>query len=723
MIRALLVLVLLCCGGVAVARPVAVTSGEHDGFTRLVFDFGAPVDWRVGRSADGYELSVPDPAPAYDLRGIFQLIGRSRLAAIWPDPESGNLRIGIGCACHALPFEFRPGIVVIDLRDGPPPKGSSFELALEGGAAPALTAPAAVRPRPRPRPDHVTNAYDWVDLALNGRKAPAEPPPLLQAEDAPALQPLRDILMQQLARGAAQGGVDMIRPSGASAAPGLPDFASAQVRISGGPPSAIGPKTSVRPELGAEGQACIAADRLDFERWGSEAPVTEQWGPAMSGLTGEFDRPEPEAIARGIRFLLFLGFGAEARQMLGAFETDQEEEALWRALSHVLDDEPVTSAILSGQTACDGPAAMWSLLAAPKVTPGTIVNTPAVRLAFSALPLHLRRHLGPPLAERLLALGDSESARAVQDAILRAGGEAGGPVALMQADIEARTGDPATAEAHIRGLIDQPGPDTAEALAALVGLRAGQGLPVDPGTVPALEASLAERAGTDAAPAFRRALTLALAASGDPGAAFAALPETPDVEPQLWSLLAGLGTDAQLLELAVLPPGATPSASAETRQAIAARLMTLGFADPAALWISAVEAPDPLLRAQVDLSRGDARGALRSLAGRDEPEAQALRLTALRSLDDAADAAAALRSAGQTADAARALARAADWQGLAGAEPSAWQTVAATLQPPAGQSLTEGPLARGQQLTEAGSATRAAITALLSETPLPSLSP
>ena len=88
----------------------------------------------------------------------------------------------------------------------------------------------------------------------------------------------------------------------------------------------------------------------------------------------------------------------------------------------------------------------------------------------------------------------------------------------------------------------------------------------------------------------------------------------------------------------------------------------------------------------------------------------------------AAVAAAALRSAGQTADAARALARAADWQGLAGSEPSTWQTVAAALQPPAGQALAEGPLARGQQLTEAGSATRAAITALLSETPLPSLS-
>ena len=137
MIRAFVLMLALCWGGLANAGPVAVTSGEHDGFTRLVFDFGAPVEWQVGRSADGYEVAITGATPAYDLRGIFQLIGRSRLAAIWPDPQTGNLRIGIACACHALPFEFRPGIVVIDLRDGPPPRGSSFELSLAGGTAPA----------------------------------------------------------------------------------------------------------------------------------------------------------------------------------------------------------------------------------------------------------------------------------------------------------------------------------------------------------------------------------------------------------------------------------------------------------------------------------------------------------------------------------------------------------------------------------------------------------
>ncbi len=54
MIRFLLVLLWCVLPSLAQAAPVVVKSGEHDGFTRLVMDFGKPVDWTVGRSLDGW---------------------------------------------------------------------------------------------------------------------------------------------------------------------------------------------------------------------------------------------------------------------------------------------------------------------------------------------------------------------------------------------------------------------------------------------------------------------------------------------------------------------------------------------------------------------------------------------------------------------------------------------------------------------------------------------
>ena len=76
-----------------------------------------------------------------------------RLGAVWVDPVSGWLRLGVPCACHAVAYAFRPGIVVIDIRNGPPPTGSGFENAIDRvatGPLPPLADRAVPRPRKRP---------------------------------------------------------------------------------------------------------------------------------------------------------------------------------------------------------------------------------------------------------------------------------------------------------------------------------------------------------------------------------------------------------------------------------------------------------------------------------------------------------------------------------------------------------------------------------------------
>lgn len=707
----LLAALLFCIAPVAVAAPVTVTSGEHEGFTRLVFDYGTPVDWRFGRTDDGYELALGETSPAYDLRGVFRLIGRSRLAAIWADPGSGNLRIGIACACHAIPFEFRPGIVVVDLRDGSPPAGSSFETALDGGSRDRLA--ARDHPRPRPRPAERPASYDWLDLA---RTEPAPRAPVLPVPADPGLEPLRDLLLQQMGRGAAQGVVRMEQPPAGPGQP-LPDFASAQVRIGGGPPSALAPPDALHGDLGAEGAACIAPDRLEFSAWADDRPVHEQWAEAMAGLSTEFDRTDPAALTRAARFLLALGFGAEARQLLRAFPEDLPDRALWVALALVLDDEPGTTTVLAGQAACDGPAAMWSFLAEDKVTPGGFRRADAILLAFSALPLRLRVLLGPRLAERFIAAGDAESARAIRDAILRADPRTEGTTALIDAEISHETGDPAAAEAVLQSVFDAGGPESIDALMRLVALRAGRGLPVDPALVPVLQAAAQERHGTTAEPQAQAALILARAASGDPAGALAGLPSAPETAPAVWALLAGLGSDRQVLELAL--PQVAETAAPETRAILARRLLDLGMQDAALAWGGAGPTGDVLLDARLDLARDDPRSALRGLAGDRDAAALPLRIAATSALGDHASEARLLDESGDQTGAARALARGALWPELAAGQESAWQAVARDLSAPAGEASDAGDLARAAALADAVARSRSAISALLAETALP----
>ncbi|MFN3607031.1 MAG: hypothetical protein ACK4SS_07535, partial [Cypionkella sp.] len=190
----------------AFARPVEVTSGEHDGFTRVVLNFGAALDWTFGRVLDGSRFRPANVAAEYDLDPVFDRIGTSRLAAIAQNPSTSELDIGFACACHAIAFEFRPGIIVIDLRDGPPPKGSSFENALPD------IVPAAPNAPPKPEPTIAATApqavpYNWLDrFSADANTASAAPPHSASISPAPSsnpdLQPLREQLLRQLSRGA-----------------------------------------------------------------------------------------------------------------------------------------------------------------------------------------------------------------------------------------------------------------------------------------------------------------------------------------------------------------------------------------------------------------------------------------------------------------------------------------------------------------------------------------
>jgi tetratricopeptide (TPR) repeat protein len=710
------------------AAPALVKSGEHDGFTRMVIEYGEPVEWTVGRNSDGYQLRIAGFSPSYDLTEAFKVIGNSRLAGITVNGETGDLQFSMACGCYAIPFEFRPGIVVIDLRDGDAPKGSSFELALDKLQQPVPvldTANAAA-----------TSSYNWTDSALAELKGEPQETPAAESfapmpSSVPSLQVLRESLLHQMSRGASQGMVDMARLEksprahepetdvGETQSPTKGEtFEAARIGLGALPGVKVSNGLPDHAELGAQGQDCIGAEHLEIANWGNDKPVSEQLSAVFAGLLGEFDRPNPEALQNAIRFHLFIGFGAEVRQLIAAFPSDLEDQIIWQSLANLVDDRPDPNSTFLGQEACDSPAALWAILAQPNLQRGQPINVDAAFLALSALPIDLRRSVGTTLSDRFIAIGYDSAAKKVRDAILRSPNGSSPKTALLAAKIDLADGDAVQAEVKLQELVADSGPETPAALVALVEARIYQDLPIAPDMVDALTAVLQEQRGTAEEPAAQEALLLAKAASGDIAGAFDILPKAPEMEPKVWRILSLLGSDDALLAHAVLLPDAMmPKVDVTTRRKLAERLLGLGLAENALYWLGNESQVDPTFMAQIQLQRHDGAAVLLVLTGIDTPEALVMRAQALSLLGENAAAAQVYAQAGEADAEMHALGLAEQWADISLRGVNGWKQVAehavTKVSLPADSIKGGGPLAVGKALIDDSMATRAAVGALL----------
>jgi hypothetical protein len=764
MIRLLMPALILLLAQHAAAETAVVRGGEHPDFTRIVIDAAQAGDWRLGRTDDGYALRLGPGVTGFDLTQAFERIPRDRVSALWRDPVGGELRFSLSCPCFAVAFEFRPGVLVIDIKTGQPPANSAFEEPLSPLHAPGAGAEAGLaeapveagappdgdpmvdRLAPGPEtaaeslPDPLAPGYDWLAITLDpGEGGTADPLPLPFAVEDPRLDPLRAALLAQISRGVAEGLVEMAEH------PHLPDPSlghdgeTAGMRIATGelPGIAASGVHDPGPNLTPQGGPCLGDADLAIASWMLPGPIAEQLGPGRAGLLGEFDTPEPQAILRAARLYLALGFGAEARQFLAMLPEGQAQDAqLLRAMSHVVDQEPGGEPALSAMAGCDTAAALWAALtltAAGEWQPSDVkaLNAKAVGRSFSALPLHLRRYLGPPLVDLFLSAGLEEPARMIRDATLRAPGEAGPDVALMEAQYDLASGHGSKAAEIAHEVAKAAGPQSPEALATLVeaAFRSGAALPE--GVAETLRAFQADARGTADEGPLHRAYLLATALEGDFAAAFAELPAAPDSAADLWGLAAAQSDDGLFLAEAVAAAAhGIPAVAPDTGLAVAGRLLDLGFPEQALGWLGPVAATDApprrLLAARAALALRDARRAGQLVAGMDDPEAQHIRAAAVLQLGDAAAAAEALDRAGDAAGRDRALTWTQDWPLLAetGADP--WKSAAAltvaaaeaagSAEDPAlppGQAGATGPLARSTALVAESAAARAAVEALL----------
>ncbi len=712
----LAVLLALGAGG-ACAQSVEVLTGEHGEFTRLAMVVPPGTRWSIDEEGQGYALRIDRAGLFLDTSRAFTRIDRARIAALEPISGGAGLQIDLNCACEVVAFEDRPGILVIDVKAGPPLPGREADptelaaplRAIPPAANPRLRLPmlqAAQTPRQPDRqvPRFSTEAPDWLSFQFDARSVDAPPAPSttlalgLSARsaqtDAPqplpkapstlpsppasgdvaALLEAEEALLRQVARAAAQGLVDPRAPRRDGTMPGATEAGNTAVFEDH---MAVNAQTGLDRELGlmAEtlraggGRRCLSEEDWAVSSWGDLRPPSQQIAEARGRLIGEFDRPDRDAILALARLYLHFGFGAEAAEVLRAFSVDLPQAALLTALAGVMDDGAAPEATsLHALTECDNGAALWAVLARPTLTPADPVNRDRILRDFATLPPHLRQLLGPPLSERFMAAGDGQAARMIRDAILRTDAPQTPGVALLDARVDMAGGALPEAEAQLRSVAAGTSPDAAEALAILIEERLARGEPVDAATATHAEALAFERAGSPVGDRLAKGHARALASLGDFDAAMAAFARLgrdaqDQILPDLLAELTRAAPDATfLIQVFALRDRLDIALPPAHRLALSDRMLSLGFpAESRLLLAAATPGPEAgLQRARAALLRSEPRAALREIAGRTDPEAEAVRAQAYLQLGQPLQAAEAWLAAGQEDEAAHAAWRAGD---------------------------------------------------------------
>ncbi|TVQ55098.1 MAG: hypothetical protein EA355_10590, partial [Rhodobacteraceae bacterium] len=542
------------------SRVAGLSAEAADGGARLSVDMACDCGARVQRLGDGrivIDLALgaprPEPAAAPAILGA-PAAGSTTGAAVpglaeTPEPAEATAARAAAPGFVVAPPR-RPAAIAArapvdddaeDARVAATPTGGDDERGAEASAA-APTAP--VRPPARAAIPARTEAAQTADRPMD---AAPEAPEQSRADDAEndpdpleaTIETARQQLLEQLSRAAGGGMLTLVDPNqplpapadrplekpDADAAAGAPPMRArtaadiAQERVGTRPRPA-------RPEIPAH---CLPASGFDVVGWSREAPATLQIGAMRRALLGEFDRPDPQAVAAYVRLLIRFGFGAEARAAISAFAEDVAVAPHFADMAMVVEGEaPPVDGPLARGVDCPGPHRLWAAAAAALggALDAQALDVAALRAPLADLPPRMRALLAAPVGTALLEAGRLEDADGVAGLAARSEpppplGSA--PLAILLARIDAARGDWARAEAALTPLLDRSSPDGAEAMIRLVEFRIGRGAVPPQGMAENMEAMAFSLGASDLGGRLLRAAAEARAVGEGLGLALAAL--------------------------------------------------------------------------------------------------------------------------------------------------------------------------------------------------------
>lgn len=684
-------------------QTVTVRSGEHDGFTRLALDLPRKVDWKMS-GEDIKTITFEGLTPTYDLTSVMPRLSAGRVISVGLANDPYALSVSLNCDCEVKSFFAGSAMLVIDFY-GPPRETPAPAPAQTLGSETAQPSAAFKLPLVFPNPQQTSSTPRSETLAHTESAATLQ----TQIKRAERSRMVERDLLQEMSRVASQGLVSpQTKTSPIQEKATQPrDEPPQTVTADPLPPAPAGQNmrafSSVdrdilmsqdRKTLNRDGQKCMADDKLALQNWVTDEGFTGHTGRLRAHIFGEFDKPEPEVVVELAKAYIGYGLGLEAVQVLTEIAMPETDRHLL-ALADIMEDGVLTQDKPDGwYLDCETAAALWALLAGDQTRSDMPLNSQSFLRSFSALPLHIRAHLGPFVSERLQDIGEDALLKDIARHMGRGQPDGLVAVALVSAHAEISAGEPDRATKELEKVIIANGENAPQALIEKINLQVAAGQTISQSDSDLLDAFALEYRQDPLGVEMARAALMARAATGRFEQSFTKLvalapqlpqPELVQAASFVLDRLSQAADDLTFLELAFSPDVEKLRFASEAEHSAAARLIDLGFEGRALVFLSSAadqpsERSRKMIRAKAALGLGNTRQAEAELLGLDGPDIEALRADIKVKQEDYRAAQIVLETLGNTEAAAEQAWLADDRSGLTELAADEWQTEQALLQ-------------------------------------------
>ena len=668
---------------------VSIRSGEHDTFSRLVLSIEAGIDWNVSQTDGGAHLILDEHIDGFDVSQVFERIPRDRLREL-EQVGPGTLALDFSCNCSVETFLWRSDRLVLDLVENPGGVDSIAPIVMFDSLDPdTIDLMGPIKPNTA-LPDVAILANG---LSLTGFSVELNSPVEAELLEFPEATQSEDIalsevaLLEGIARAASQGFLipnvhDVTLepvPAPSQSAKEVEPIQTSSVEVdTGHPQPGIDISTALEQSLsdigsllsGSVEQRCLPTELFNISDWGNGAGFHEQVAQLSEALAGEFGEEPVDAETDLARLYLYYGFGPEALTALTMTQTASQSRQVLTELALLFDETQSNLPLLKSQRGCETAGALWAFLAAPMELE-TASQTNGITRAFFELPQPLRGYIAPKLSQAFLSIDMPDSAESVLRASENRDSDKTPIIQTTRALIAEQNEDPTQALT----LLTEQSNDTVrmspQAAMRLVTLTLEQGgIPAEPDLI-LLSALTIEFDTQDISDEIETVEATGWAARGEYLRAFEIIADRSDeaaelTRDQIYLELTENGPSDVFLEL--IMNNRFDDLSTATENAMARRLMDLGFPDHAQKMVSGVAtraqgSERRYLRAEAALELEDYSKVIATLEGMNDERSRSLRAAAYSGLGDYRNAMESL-APNQIASAAELQFRAGAWERL-----------------------------------------------------------